>query len=260
MSYKNIALEKRDDYAKVVINRPKVMNALNNNTIEELTGLFRSLKEDTSVLGVVITGAGEKAFVAGADISELAKMTSLEAKRIAETGQNLFSLIENLGKPVIAAINGFALGGGLELAMSCSFRYASEKARMGQPEINLGLIPGYGGTQRLPRLIGRGPAMEMLLTGRMIEADEALRLGLVNHVTTAEELMPAVEKVMGEICKKSLLMMRFINQAVNKGMCMTLKDGLALEANLFSQCADSEDMREGTDAFLNKRKPVFKGR
>jgi enoyl-CoA hydratase len=260
MAYENVLVEKGKGIAKVFVNRPKVMNALNAETISEMTALFHDLKEEESVLGIILTGSGEKAFVAGADITELAKMTASEAKKISETGQNLFNLIETLGKPVLAAVNGFALGGGLELAMACSFRYASTNAKMGQPEINLGLIPGYGGTQRLPRLIGRGPAMEMLLTGNMIDAEEAFRLGLVNKVLPQEELLPAAEKVMGKIAGKSALMLRFLNQAVNKGLSMTLKDGLALEANLFSQCADSEDMKEGTDAFLNKRKPEFKGR
>ncbi|MHC4945779.1 MAG: enoyl-CoA hydratase-related protein [Planctomycetota bacterium] len=259
MAYENILVEKADGIAKVFVNRPKVMNALNAKTIAEMTELFHELKEDEEVLGIILTGSGEKSFVAGADITELAKMNASEAKKISETGQNLFNLIENLGKPVVAAINGFALGGGLELAMACSFRYASANARMGQPEINLGLIPGYGGTQRLPRITGRGPAMEMLLTGDMIDAEEAFRMGLVNKVLPQEELLPAAEKTLGKIAAKSPLMMRFLSQAVNKGLSMTLKDGLALEANLFSQCADSEDMKEGTDAFLNKRKPKFKG-
>lgn len=260
MSYKNVLSENADGLVKVVVNRPKVLNALNAETIAELTELFHDLKEDAGVKGVIITGAGEKAFVAGADIVELAKMSPAEAKKTSEDGQHLFNLIETLSKPVAAAVNGFALGGGLELAMSCSFRYAAEGAKVGQPEINLGLIPGYGGTQRLSRLVGKGRAMEMLLTGDMIGADEAFRLGLVNRVLPLEELLPALEKVMGKIVLKSSLIVRYLMQAVNNGLCMTLKDGLALEANLFSMCADSEDMHEGTDAFLNKRKPDFKGR
>lgn len=260
MAYENVQMEVSAGVARVTINRPKVLNALNNQTIVEMTDLFSDIEGDKSVRGVILTGAGDKAFVAGADITELASMTALEAKQISERGQNLFNLIEGLGKPVVAAINGFALGGGLELAMACTFRYASENAKLGQPEINLGLIPGYGGTQRLPRYIGKGPAMELLFTGDMIKAEEACRLGLVNQVTTQEELLPTVDKVMEKIVSKSPLILRFIGQAVNSGLSMTLKDGLALETNLFSRCAESEDMREGTDAFLNKRKPSFKGR
>jgi enoyl-CoA hydratase len=259
MSYKNVLTGQAGGLATVTVNRPEVLNALNAETIAELTELFHDLKEDKTVKGVIVTGAGEKAFVAGADIGELAKMTPAEAKRTSEDGQHLFNLIETLGKPVAAAVNGFALGGGLELAMSCSFRYAAEGAKVGQPEIKLGLIPGYGGTQRLSRLVGKGRAMEMLLTGDMIGAEEACSMGLVNRVLPPEELMPALEKVMGKIVKKSPLIIRYLMQAVNNGLCMTLKDGLALEANLFSMCADSDDMHEGTDAFLNKRKPEFKG-
>jgi enoyl-CoA hydratase len=259
MAYNNIQVEKNAGIAKVVIQRPKAMNALNKETIGELREAFHSLDKDTDTRGIILTGAGEKAFVAGADINELAEMTAEEAKIIAERGQGLFNLIETMGKPVAAAINGYALGGGLELAMSCSFRYAAEGARMGQPEINLGLIPGYGGTQRLPRLVGKGRAFEMLLTGEMITAEEAYRIGLVNRVCPPGELLPDLEKTMAAIVGKSPIMLRFLHNAVNKGTNMTLKDGLALEANLFSMCANTEDMREGTQAFLNKRAPDFKG-
>jgi len=259
MSGKNFLMESDAGLARVVINRPKVLNALNNETIAELNGLFMEIESDASIRGVIVTGAGDKAFVAGADINELAEMSRLEAKKISEKGQALFDKIESMGKPVAAAINGFALGGGLELAMACTFRYASENAKMGQPEVNLGLIPGYGGTQRLPRLVGKGQAMEMLLSGGTIGAEDALRIGLVNKVFPSGELAAGVEKTMRKIIGKSPLMARYVIEAVNAGLDMTRKDGLALEANLFSMCADSEDMREGTQAFLNKRKPEFRG-
>ncbi len=259
MAYKNVLLESAEGLAKVTINRPRMLNALNKETIEEMIDLFSHLEEDRSIRAVLLTGAGDKAFVAGADIQEMAGMTPKEAKQFSESGQRLLNLIENLGKPVGAAINGFALGGGLELAMACCFRYASAKARMGQPEVNLGLIPGFGGTQRLARLVGRGMALEILQTGEMIDAGEALRIGLVNRVTAPDELLPVMESVMRKIASKSPIMLDFIQQAVNKGLSMTLKDGLDLETNLFGMCFNFEDMREGTDAFLNKRPPDFKG-
>lgn len=260
MTYNNLLVERKGAITLVTVNRPKVLNALNAETFSELLDLFLKLKDDVETHGVIVTGAGEKAFVAGADISELTTMDQHAAKKTSETGQHVFNLIEDLGKPVIAAVNGFALGGGLELAMACNFRYASENAKMGQPEINLGTVPGYGGTQRLPRLVGRGVANELLLTGNIIDAQEGLRLGLVNKVVASEELLGACEKTMGIMMTKSPLTLRYMIQAVNKGMCMTLKDGLALEANLFGMCAASEDMHEGMDAFLNKRKPEFKGK
>ncbi|MFH2002008.1 MAG: enoyl-CoA hydratase-related protein [Planctomycetota bacterium] len=260
MTYKNLIVERTGSITRVTINRPEVLNALNAETFSELNTLFTELREDLETRGVIITGAGDKAFVAGADISELAKMDQHTAKKTSEIGQNVFNRIEDLGKPVIAAVNGFALGGGLELAMACTFRYASEKAKMGQPEINLGTIPGYGGTQRLPRLVGRGLANELLMTGNIIDAQEAFRLGLVNKVLPAESLLEAAEKTMGIIIQKSLLTLRYMSQAVNRGLCMRLKDGLAHEANLFGMCAASEDMHEGMNAFLGKRKPVFKGK
>jgi len=259
MSYENILFETEGHMAKVVINRQKAMNALNNATIIELIEVFSEIKEDKNIYGVIVTGAGDKAFVAGADIKELAVMTKDGAKELSEKGQGLLNLIENLGKPVVAAVNGFALGGGCEIAMACSFRYASENAKFGQPEINLGLIPGYGGTQRLPRLVGKGRAMELLLTGNIIGADDAFRMGLVNGVVPQDELLPKVEKVMKIIMAKSPIIGGFIAEAVNSGICMTLKNGLDLEAELFSKCAETEDMREGTKAFIEKRKPEFKG-
>lgn len=260
MEYKNLSVEQRDGIIRLAVNRPEVLNALNRETLRELLDFFYRVEEEPSARAVLVTGAGEKAFVAGADIAEMAAMKPEEAKKFSDEGQHLFNLIENLGKPVAAAVNGFALGGGLEFAMACSFRYASEKARMGQPEINLGLIPGFGGTQRLPRLVGWGPALELLLTGEMIDAGEALRLGLVNRVLPPGSLLEETGKTLRKIAEKSPIMVEYIQQSVNKGLSMTLKDGLALEANLFSMCFGTEDMREGTEAFLNKRKPSFKGR
>ena len=259
-NYENLSLEQQNGLVTVVIDRPKVLNALDAKTLSELTDLFTRIDGDDAARGVILTGAGEKAFVAGADIKELSEMNAQTGKAISERGQNLFNLIEGLGKPVLAAVNGYALGGGLELAMACTFRYASSKARMGQPEINLGLIPGYGGTQRLPRLIGKGRAIELLLTGDMMDAEEALRLGLVNRVLEPEALLPAAREAMEKILTKSSVIGRYILQAVNRGISLSLKDGLSLEANLFSMCAETEDMREGTAAFLEKRKPEFKGR
>ena len=260
MEYKNLTMESEDGIVRLMIDRPKALNALNRETLREMTDFFYRMEEDREVRGVLLTGAGEKAFVAGADIEEMASMSTEEAKKFSDDGQHLFNVIENLGKPVAAAVNGFALGGGLELAMACTFRYAAEGVRMGQPEINLGLIPGFGGTQRLPRLVGWGRAMELLLTGEMIDAEEALRLGLVNRVLPKESLVEETLKVLRKVAGKSPIMVEYIMQSVNKGLSMTLKDGLALEANLFSMCFDTEDMHEGTEAFLRKRKPEFKGR
>jgi enoyl-CoA hydratase/carnithine racemase len=260
MAYENILLEKKHAIAYVTVNRPKVLNALNGATIEELRGAFHDIKSDDSLRVVILTGVGEKAFVAGADISELAMQDAVSAKQYAQRGQSVLNLIENLGKPVIACINGFALGGGCELALACSMRLASENAKLGQPEVKLGIIPGYGGTQRLARLVGKGLAMQMVLAGEMITAQEAHRIGLVNEVTTAAELIPRAEAIAAKIVANAPLAVQYAIEAVNKGMEMTLAEGLFLEAALFGVCCSTEDKKEGTAAFLEKRAAAFKGK
>ncbi len=260
MGYETLIVEKRDRIAIVTINRPKVLNALNATVIEELGRCFSELKDDPEVGAVILTGAGEKAFVAGADISGLVELDPLEGKMFAEKGQAVFNLIENLGKPVIAAINGYALGGGCELAMACTIRIASEKAKLGQPEVNLGIIPGYGGTQRLPRLVGKGIAMELILTGRMVDAQEAYQIGLVNKVVPPEKLMDEAVEMAKTILSKGPLAVKFAMEAVNRGLEVNLEEGLKIEADLFGMCCATEDKVEGTKAFLEKRKPNFKGK
>ena len=260
MIYENILLDKKDAIAYVTVNRPKVLNALNGATIEELRAAFHELKQDASIRVVILTGAGEKAFVAGADIAELAERDPVSGKEFAHRGQNVFNLIENLGKPVIACINGFALGGGCELALACTLRLASDNARLGQPEVKLGIIPGYGGTQRLPRLVGKGLAMQMVLTGEMITAQEAHRIGLVNEVTSATELIPRAEVIAAKIIANAPLAVQYTLEAVNKGMEMPLPNGLFLETALFGVCCATEDKTEGTSAFLEKRAAAFKGK
>jgi enoyl-CoA hydratase len=256
----NLLLERDGAVAIVTFNRPAVLNALNAQTIAELRHLLLQFQTDDAVRVVVLTGAGEKAFVAGADINELARQTPASGRDLARSGQAVIDLIETLGKPVIAAINGFALGGGCELAMACTIRIAAENARLGQPEINLGIIPGYGGTQRLPRLVGKGRALELLLTGAPVSAAEALRIGLVNRVVPASELMTAVRGLAADLARQAPIAMRYILEAVNHGLEMPTADGLHLEATLFGLVAASDDMREGTRAFLEKRKPEFQGR
>jgi len=260
MTFENILLEKKNSIAYVTVNRPKVLNALNGATVEELRAAFHDIKKDAETRVVILTGSGEKAFVAGADIGELAQRDPVSGKEFAQRGQSVFNLIENLGKPVIACINGFALGGGCELAMACTMRLASESARLGQPEVKLGIIPGYGGTQRLPRLVGKGPAMQQVLTGEMITAQEAYRIGLVNEVTAAAELIPRAEAIAAKIIANAPLAVQYAMEAVNKGMEMTLAEGLFLEASLFAVCCATEDKKEGTTAFLEKRPAVFKGK
>jgi len=260
MAYEMITCEVSADVATVMVNRPDKMNALNRQTIQELTACFQSLQKDDAVGVVVLTGAGEKAFVAGADIGELAEMTAGEGEVLAQRGQDLMNLIEALGKPVIAAVGGFALGGGCELAMACTFRYASGNAKLGLPETGLGLIPGFGGTQRLPRLVGRGRALELILTGDMITADEALALGLVNKVLAREELLPVVQDLAGRLAQKSRTTTRVALKAVNEGLGMNQDSGCRLEAALFGVCGSSAAAREGCAAFLAKRKPDFSGK
>jgi len=260
MNFENIRLETRDRIAYVTIDRPKVLNALNMATMSELRSAFTQLKEDRDVRVVILTGAGEKSFVAGADIGELQKNNPVEAKEYTHRGQDVLDLIENLGKPVIACINGFALGGGCEIAMACTMRLASDNAKLGQPEVKLGIIPGYGGTQRLPRLVGKGIAMQLLLTGEMITAQEAHRIGLVNEVVPAAQLITRAEAIAHAIIRKAPRAMQYCLEAVNHGMEMTQQEGLYLEATLFAVCCATEDKKEGTTAFLEKRVPNFAGK
>ena len=260
MSYENILYEVKDQVARITVNRPQVLNALNRATVEELDRAFDAARADAGVRVLIITGAGEKSFVAGADINELAKQSPVEGKEYSLFGQAAFHKLETMGKPSIAAINGFALGGGCELALCCSIRIASKNARLGQPEVKLGLLPGYGGTQRLARLCGKGVAHELLLSGEMIPADEALRVGLVNHVVELPELIPAAEKIAQKIVANAPLAVKYAMEAVEHGMEMTQEEGLFLEATLFGLCCATEDMREGTKAFLEKRPAKFQGR
>jgi enoyl-CoA hydratase len=260
MAFDTLLLERDGAAAIVTINRPQVLNALNSQTLDDLRHAILDLKRDESVRAVVLTGAGEKAFVAGADINELAQLTPTGGREHVLAGQHVFDLVENIGKPVIAAINGYALGGGCELAMACTLRLAADTAKIGQPEIALGLIPGYAGTQRLPRLVGKGRAMEIILTGTPITADEALRIGLVNRVYPAAELMTEAKKLALQLAQASPIAVRYIINAVNKGTEMPFAEACQYEATLFGLVASTDDMREGTAAFLQKRKPEFKGK
>ena len=260
MTYENILLEKKNSIAYVTVNRPKVLNALNMATMEELRAAFTDIKSDAAIRVAILTGSGEKAFVAGADIGDLVKHDAVSGKEFAHKTLSVLDLIENLGKPVIACINGFALGGGCELAMACTMRLASENAKLGQPEVKLGIIPGNGGTQRLPRLVGKGLAMQIVLTGDMVTAQEAHRIGLVNEVTAAAELIPRAEAIAAKIIANAPLAVQYAMEAVNKGMEMTLAEGLFLEAALFGVCCATEDKAEGTKAFLEKRAAQFKGK
>ena len=259
MIFENILVQKTAALAQITINRPKKLNALNKATIYELHKAFDALESDLNIKVIILTGSGEKAFVAGADISEFAHFTSDEGATLAREGQEiLFNFIENLATPVIAAINGFALGGGLELAMACHFRIASDNAKMGLPEVSLGVIPGYGGTQRLPQLVGKGKAMEMIMTAGMISAEDAKAFGLVNHVTTQEELIPLVEKIASKILRNSSVAISAAIVAINANFEDGV-NGFDAEINAFGECFGTEDFREGTTAFLDKRKPDFSG-
>ena len=260
MTYEMLQVERDGAIAVVTITRPKVLNALNAATIAELAQAFDALAADETVRAIVLTGAGEKSFVAGADINELAVQTPVQGKEHAAAGQRVFDRIETLGKPVIAAINGFALGGGCELAMACTLRIAADTARLGQPEINLGLLPGYGGSQRLPRLVGRGVALELLLTGDMISAARAFEIGLVNRVVPAADLLAEARKLAAGLAGKAPVAVRYILEAVQHGAEMPLADAQHLEATLFGLVASTDDMREGTRAFLEKRPAAWKGR
>ena len=258
--YETLQYEAKDRIGFVTINRPDKLNALNAKAKAELKELFTDLKSDGGVDIVIVTGAGEKAFVAGTDIKELTELNTDSGRKFSEGGQAVFNAIENLGKPVIAAVNGYALGGGCELALACSVRVASENAKFGQPEVNLGIIPGYGGTQRLARLVGRGKAMELILTGDQIDAREAHRIGLVNAVVPLQELKATAVALAQKILSKGQVAVRLALKAVNMTHETTLTDGQALEASLFGVCCGSEDFKEGTRAFLEKRKPEFKNK
>ena len=260
MTFENLLLERDGAVAIVTLNRPKVLNALNHQTLAELSACMASLKADEGVRAIILTGSGEKSFVAGADINELATQSPVEGQAHARRGQLILDAIEQLGKPVIAAVNGFALGGGCELAMACTIRLAADSARFGQPEINLGLMPGYAGSQRLPRLVGKGIAMEMLLTGDMVGAQCAYEIGLVNRVVPAAELMTEARALAQTLAAKAPIAVGFIIDAVNQGLEAPFAVGEYLETSLFGTIASSEDMREGTKAFLDKRKPVWQGK
>ncbi len=260
MDYENVKFEVMENIGHCTINRPKVLNSLNTKTILELLGVFSRVKNDEKISAVILTGEGDKAFVAGADIAELSTLMAVGGKEYALRGQQVFNFVEDLGKPVIAAVNGFALGGGCELAMACHLRIASERAKFGQPEVNLGLIPGYGGTQRLPRLVGIGKAMELILSGETISAKEAYRIGLVNKVVPPEELLSASQDMAKKIVAKGPIAVKLAMEAVNHGMRMSLHEGLNLEADLFGLACATEDMKEGTRAFMEKRKAQFKGK
>jgi len=256
----NVLYEKKGAIAYVTLNRPKVLNALNQRTWQDLRAAFEDARDDADVRGAILTGAGDKAFIAGADISELAQVTAVQAERSSTYGQEVLNLVENLGKPVVAAINGFALGGGCETAMACTIRLATESARFGQPEVKLGVLPGGGGTQRLPRLVGKGRALQLILFGEMISAQEAYRIGLVNEVVPAADLIPRAEAILKQIFANAPLAVRYSLEAVNKGLETSQTEGLALEASFFGLCAGTEDKQEGTQAFLQKRAPQFQGR
>ena len=260
MTYQTLLFEIRDGIAFVTINRPDKLNALNDQVMLELADAAERIATDSTIKGAILTGSGPKSFVAGADIGDLAKQGPFDGKARAQRGQAVLRRLETSGKPVIAAINGFALGGGCELAMACHIRLASENAKFGQPEVKLGIAPGYGGTQRLPRLVGKGIAMQLIVTGEMIDAQEAYRIGLVNKVVAAADLLAESEKMMRGILAMGPLAVRLSLEAVDQGMEMTLDEGLLLEANHFGLLAATQDMKEGTTAFLEKRSAKFQGR
>ena len=257
LTLENVLYEKKDGVAYVTLNRPKVMNALNRKTWEELRAAFEDARDDVNIRGIILTGAGDKAFIAGADISELATVSAVRAEESSRYGQDVLNFVENLGKPVIAAINGFALGGGCETAMACTIRIASETAKFGQPEVKLGLVPGGGGTQRLPRLVGKGRALQIILSGEVISAQEAYRIGLVNEVVPAAGVIARAEAILRQIFANAPLAVRYSLEAVNKGLEITQSEGQALEAAFFGLCAGTEDKKEGTQAFLQKRAARF---
>jgi enoyl-CoA hydratase len=256
----NVLYEKKGAIAYVTVNRSQVLNALNTPTWKDLRTAFEDAQNDATLRGVILTGAGNKAFIAGADIGELAHLTAFEAEQSSRLGQGVLDLIENLGKPVIAAVNGFALGGGCETAMACTVRIAVDGAKFGQPEVTLGLVPGGGGTQRLPRLVGKGRALQLILSGEMIDAQEAYRIGLVNEIVPASDLITRAEAILKKIAANAPIAVKFAIEATNKGLETSQSEGLLLEASYFGLCAATEDKKEGTSAFLEKRKPQFRAR
>ena len=260
MSYENIKVETRDAVAIVTVNRPEKLNALNDRTVEELEQAFTAIGSEASVRGVILTGAGEKAFVAGADIGELSTQSPVDGRERSLRGQRVLDRIEGLGKPVVAAVNGFALGGGCELAMACHVRVASDNARLGTPEVKLGIMCGYAGTQRLSRLVGKGRALELLLTGEMVDAAEAYRIGLVNKVVAKDQLLAEAEALLRKMLGNGPLSLRFTLDAVNRGLEMPFAEAQTYEATLFGLICTTEDMKEGTAAFLEKRPPKFQGK
>jgi len=259
MSYKNLKLQVKAGILHLVINRPDKLNALNFETLDELKDAMKSVYDDDEVKAIIITGDGEKAFVAGADISEFTQLNKINSRKISENGQDIFSLIEKCPKPVIAAVNGFALGGGCELALACHMRVASDNAKLGLPEVTLGILPGYGGTQRLTLLVGKGKAFEMIMTGEMITAEHAEKIGLVNYVVPQAELLPKCEAILQKIMQRAPIAIAQTVECVNAVYNET-KDGYEVEANSFAICTKTEDFKEGTKAFLEKRKPEFKGK
>jgi enoyl-CoA hydratase/carnithine racemase len=260
LKLENVLYEKRSGIAYVTINRPKALNALNMPTWKDLRTAFEEAREDPAICGAILTGAGDKAFIAGADIAELATLGAFEAARASRFGQDVLDLIENLGKPVIAAVNGFALGGGCETAMACTLRIAVERASFGQPEVKLGLLPGGGGTQRLPRLVGKGRALQLILSGEMIDAREAWRIGLVNEIVPPADLIARAEAILKQIASNAPIAVQLALEATNKGLETTQDAGMLLEASYFGLCAATEDKKEGTKAFLERRAPQFHGR
>jgi enoyl-CoA hydratase len=260
MAYDNLLFEVSEQIARITFNRPNVLNALNRKTMDELGDCLKKVRADDTIRVLILTGAGEKAFIAGADINELSQQTPVNGREFTLYGQEVIHRLETLGKPAIAAINGFALGGGCELALACTLRIASRNAKLGQPEVKLGIIPGYGGSQRLPRLCGKGVAHELILTGEMITAEEALRVGLVNRVVEPGELLATAEAFAKKIIANAPLAVKYALEAVERGMEMPQEEGLYLEATLFGLCCATQDMREGTRAFLEKRPPKFEGR
>jgi len=257
-SFKNIIFEKKEEIATIIINRPKVLNALNKELLQEIKNALENSQNDKTTRVIIITGAGPRAFCAGADIPEFKKLSPIETFEFIQFGQDVFNLIENLSKPVIAAVNGYALGGGLELAMACDIIIASDKARFGQPEINLGLMPGYGGTQRLTRIVGNKKAKEIIMTGDMINADEAVKIGLANKVIPGEKLMEEATNLGNKLAEKSSLALKFNKLSINKALETTLSEGLAYERAIWTILLSSEDAQEGTSAFIEKRKPIWK--
>ena len=260
VAYETIVYTKKEHVGYITLNRPKVLNALNHTALTELRSAFEDASLDVNIRGVILTGAGDKAFIAGADITELGRINAIDGEQFTRAGQAVLNVIENLGKPVIAAVNGYALGGGCETAMACTIRLATDDAKFGQPEVKLGIIPGYGGTQRLPRLVGRGRALQLILSGAMISAQEAYRIGLVNEIVQRSELMTRAETILAQITANAPLAIRFSLEAVNKGLDTSQAEGLVIESSLFAICAASEDKKEGTAAFAERRAPQFKGR